>query len=252
MKILADQLFENSEVFEIQLSDPVMALLEFPQTATVEIVDPGDGNRHTIRSFFSFLRSESLIGCISSKTESTVFIPQAEFKIEEDIGELLVPVRRSGDASQELMVVCYTQQGERNWPQILNSMCLHLTGLVRLTLGAVDGSSDRGNSRSTAEHLCFFPNNPSATASGTIPSTVLSYSDYITRAEDHTSVLRFDKDEREKLCRIIIIDDSLYEEDESFNVSLSMAMGGQVGASFPTARVTILADVDDGECSLWL
>lgn len=66
----------------------------------------------------AFLRSESLISCISSKTESTVFIPQAEFKIEEDIGELLVPVRRSGDASQELMVVCYTQQGEINWPKI--------------------------------------------------------------------------------------------------------------------------------------
>uniref|UniRef100_A0A669EDI1 Fras1 related extracellular matrix 3 n=1 Tax=Oreochromis niloticus TaxID=8128 RepID=A0A669EDI1_ORENI len=193
VKIFTDQEFETSETFEIQLSDPVMAVLEFPDVATVEIVDPGDGRNLVI---LSYLNKIVVLGLdlFSFKTESSVYIPQSEFKIEEDVGELLVPVRRSGDASQELMVVCYTQQG---------------------------------------------------TATGTIPSTVLSYSDYITRPEDHTSVLRFDKDEREKACRIIIIDDSLYEEEESFNVSLSMPMGGLVGANFPSAKVTILADSDD-------
>lgn len=59
VKILADQQFENSETFEIQLSDPVMALLEFPQTATVEIVDPGDGNKRTVGLFDVFKASVS-------------------------------------------------------------------------------------------------------------------------------------------------------------------------------------------------
>ncbi|MEQ2182073.1 FRAS1- extracellular matrix protein 2 [Goodea atripinnis] len=164
VKIFTDQEFETSETFEIQLSDPVMAVLEYPDTATVEIVDPGDDRG-------------GYWGAISA-----------------------------------------SQAFRRCQPGTYGGL-LHSASFCSST----------------------------GTATGTIPTTVLSYSDYITRPEDHTGVLRFDRDEREKVCRIIIIDDSLYEEEESFNVSLSMPMGGQVGASFPSAKVTILADSDDGE-----
>ncbi|XP_004680391.1 PREDICTED: FRAS1-related extracellular matrix protein 2 [Condylura cristata] len=168
VRVVSDGEHEQSETFQVVLSEPVLAALEFPAVTTVEIVDPGD--------------------------ESTVFIPQSEYSIEEDIGELFIPIRRSGDVSQELMVICYTQQGS---------------------------------------------------ASGTVPTSVLSYSDYISRPEDHTSLVRFDRGEREKMCRIVVIDDSLHEEEETFHVLLSMPMGGRIGSKFPGAQVTIVPDKDD-------
>ncbi|KAG7256130.1 hypothetical protein CRUP_014889, partial [Coryphaenoides rupestris] len=126
--------------------------------------------------------------------ECSVFIPSALYNIQEDVGDLLIPVRRRGDISQELLVVCYTQQ---------------------------------------------------ATATGTTPTSVLSYSDYISRPDDHRSVVRFERGEAEAACRVVVIDDSLHEDEESFNVTLGTAVGGRLAANYPTARVTILPHADD-------
>ncbi|KAK6168396.1 hypothetical protein SNE40_020939 [Patella caerulea] len=167
IRMLDDTIFEQKETLQLKLSDPVLAVIENPDQATITILDAED--------------------------ESTVFFPEKEYRVAEDIGEILIPVKRTGDLSDELMVICSTVQGS---------------------------------------------------ATGTIPSTVTSYSDYITRPSDHRSIIRFDKEEAEKYCRVMIIDDSLDEEEESFSVILSEPMGGRIG-EINSSKVIIEPDKND-------
>ncbi|KAG7217011.1 hypothetical protein INR49_027549 [Caranx melampygus] len=51
VRILTDGKYEQAETFQILLSEPVMGVMEFPATATVEILDPNDATRlHTTLS----------------------------------------------------------------------------------------------------------------------------------------------------------------------------------------------------------
>lgn len=43
VRILTDGKYEQAETFQILLSEPVMGVMEFPAAATVEILDPSDG-----------------------------------------------------------------------------------------------------------------------------------------------------------------------------------------------------------------
>lgn len=169
VRIVNDRLYEQAESFEVILHDAVMGALEYPDRAQIVILDAED--------------------------ESFAYIDeQSPFIINEDIGEVVIPIRRGGDLSEEMMVLCSTMPG---------------------------------------------------TATGADPSPVHSFSDYISRLEDdNENFVRFDKDEDLAYCRILIIDDSLYEDDEDFQVKLTMPMGGRLGQP-SVLDVVIAADSAD-------
>ena len=82
------------------------------------------------------------------------------------------------------------------------------------------------------------------TAQGTADDPVKSFADYITRPNDSRSVVHFDKDETKTFCKISIIDDSLFGENEKFKVSLSQQIGGHLG-KHNTTVVVIESDSGD-------
>ena len=84
------------------------------------------------------------------------------------------------------------------------------------------------------------------TATGTTSRSLISYSDYISRPEDHTSIIHFLGGEDLHFCKITIIDDSLDEDDEEFYVKLTTPMGGKLG-EHNTTLVRITTDLKDGK-----
>lgn len=51
VRILTDGKYEQAETFQVLLSEPVMGAMEFPVTATVEILDPSDGQSFSCAPF---------------------------------------------------------------------------------------------------------------------------------------------------------------------------------------------------------
>ncbi|CAL1537799.1 unnamed protein product, partial [Lymnaea stagnalis] len=166
LKIQDDHQYEDLETFEIKLSDPVSAVLENPEAAQVTIKDFED--------------------------ESQIFFTDREFRVAEDYGEILLPIKRIGDFTGETSAICSTVQGS---------------------------------------------------ASGTFPTSMTS-SDYVPRPLDHTSVIKFDRGKQESYCRVVILDDSLFEDEETFTVLLSDPVGGKLG-KISSIQIIIEPDMND-------
>ncbi|XP_060554877.1 FRAS1-related extracellular matrix protein 2-like isoform X2 [Ruditapes philippinarum] len=85
LRLRNDDIYEREETLILQMTDPVSAVLEYPDVAMITIVDPED--------------------------ESTVFFPEVLYSVEEKTSKLEIPIFRTGDLSDEFMVICYTAEG---------------------------------------------------------------------------------------------------------------------------------------------
>lgn len=52
--------------------------------------------------------------CSTIFSESSVYFPEAVYRVQENAYSLDIPVRRDKDLSQPLDVICYTRDGNNN------------------------------------------------------------------------------------------------------------------------------------------
>ncbi|XP_052795215.1 extracellular matrix protein 3-like isoform X1 [Mya arenaria] len=95
-----------------------------------------------------------------------------------------------------------------------------------------------------SQELTVVCNTRDGTARGASTGKIETFSDYITRPADHSSMVRFGKGDNKRFCRVTLLDDFLYEDQKRFYVGLSEPMGGKLGTAVE-ADITILPDPAD-------
>lgn len=87
----------------------------------------------------------------------------------------------------------------------------------------------------------------SDSATGSADNKLESSSDFISRAANENSVIRFEKGEDVKTCSVAIVNDMLYETEERFYLVLHEPRGGRIGKNGQT-MIVIVPDESDGNC----
>ncbi|WAQ99640.1 FREM2-like protein [Mya arenaria] len=82
------------------------------------------------------------------------------------------------------------------------------------------------------------------TARGSPTSKIEPFSDFITRPADHSSIVRFARGDSQNVCRVMLLNDSLYESQKRFYMVLKEPVGGKLGSRAET-EITILPDPAD-------